>query len=135
MTVDEHCRLVLWRLGRIPHAKPLGPGRVKYYPDIDSYTTVKIQLDSFNLNDLELMTKDMYGISASFQVFFRVVDPIKALINVQDYRISLDLICRSKLRDVIGKMTSDDLKRPFPKTITDQLLVSNSSKVFILFAH
>ena len=123
MTVDEDSRLVLWRLGRILHSKPLGPGRLTLYPKIDTYNIVKIQLDSLNIKDIELITLDMVGITANFQFFFRVVDPIKVLVNVKDYRLSLELICRSKLRDVIGKMYFDDLKKPFSKSTSEQLLV------------
>ena len=124
--VDQDCRLVLWRLGRIPHKQPLGPGTVKYYPNIDSIDVIKTKLDTFKLNDLDFITRDMRLITASFSVNFRVEDPIKALLNVKDYANSLSLVSRSKLRDLIANHDYEDLKMNRTKIIDQTLLVSTT---------
>ena len=121
--MDQDCRLVLWRLGRIPHKQPLGPGTVKYYPKIDTINVVKTKMDTFKLNDLDFITRDMKSITASFSVNFIVKDPIKAFLNVKDYRNGLSLVVRSKLRDVIANHTYEDLKMNRTRILDRTLLV------------
>ena len=123
--MKEDSRLILWRLGRILHNKPLGPGIIVYYPGIDEVTVVRMQLDSVNINDVDMLTLDMIEITVSFRIVFVITDPIKAHVNVKDYQGALKLIARSKLRDMVGGSIYEELVRSSTKNQKDlKVLVS-----------
>ena len=105
--VNEYERGVIFRLGRLMGAK--GPGLFFIVPFIDNMRRMDLRTVTFELSSQELITRDNVTIKVSAVVYFRVVDPNKAVIGVTDYGLATVQIAQTTLRNVLGQSVLDEV--------------------------
>lgn len=113
---QENQRAIIFRLGRIrmdqDHPDGIyGPGRVKYYPEIDSTPILIPKYDDEKLlPEQELITGDMKQIRVRASYIYRILDPIKYYLNVRDALEATEQLMSALLRDVVGYHTYEVVK-------------------------
>jgi regulator of protease activity HflC (stomatin/prohibitin superfamily) len=105
--VREYERVVVFRLGRLRSAR--GPGLVLIIPLIERTRWVNLQVDTADIPAQDLITKDNVTVRVEAAVFFRVVDPIKAVVEIRDYQHAVLRIAQTTLRATLGQHDLDDL--------------------------
>lgn len=105
--VAEYDRVVIFRLGKFLKVK--GPGLVIIIPGIDKATRVRLRTVTLDVPPQDVITKDNVSVSVNAVIYFRVVDPHKAVIEVDDYMFATSQIAQTTLRSVIGEFDLDDL--------------------------
>jgi len=103
----EYERGVVFRLGRIIPIK--GPGLVIIWPIIDKLVKVSLRTITMDVPSQDIITKDNVTVKVNAVVYFRVVDPIKAITDVADYEYATSQISQTTLRSVLGQSSLDDL--------------------------
>jgi regulator of protease activity HflC (stomatin/prohibitin superfamily) len=111
----EYERAVIFRLGRTaravlnPGGQGHGPGLVLLVPMIDRMVKVSLQTVALDVPPQDVITRDNVSIKVSAVIYFRVVDPEKAVVAVQDYLYATSQIAQTTLRSVLGQVELDDL--------------------------
>ena len=106
--LNEFERGVIFRLGRaLPQAK--GPGLILLIPMIDRLTKVNLQLVTYDVPSQDIITRDNVTMKVNAVVYFRVIDPLKAIIEVRDYWNATQLLAQTTLRSVCGQVDLDEL--------------------------
>jgi regulator of protease activity HflC (stomatin/prohibitin superfamily) len=111
----EYERAVIFRLGRSarailnPGGQGNGPGLVLMVPFIDKMVKVSLQTVALDVPPQDVITRDNVSIKVSAVIYFRVIDPEKAVIAVQDYLYATSQIAQTTLRSVLGQVELDDL--------------------------
>ncbi|NPA97537.1 MAG: slipin family protein [Crenarchaeota archaeon] len=105
--VKEWERLIVLRLGKYIGIK--GPGLVFLVPFIDKGLVVDLRLLTVDVPKQEVITRDNVTVAVDAVVYFRVVDPEKAVMKVRDYYYAVALLAQTVLRDVIGQSELDDV--------------------------
>ncbi|MDK2871146.1 MAG: hypothetical protein PWQ16_498 [bacterium] len=105
--VREYERGVVFRLGRLIGAK--GPGLIILIPIVDKMVKVSLRVFTLDVPVQEVITKDNVPIKINAVVYFRVIDPIKAVIEVEDYIVATSQISQTTLRSVAGQVELDEL--------------------------
>ena len=111
----EYERAVIFRLGRStqaiwnPGGQGNGPGLVILVPIIDKIVKVSLQTVALDVAPQDVITRDNVSIKVSAVIYFRVVDPMRAVIAVQDYLYATSQISQTTLRSVLGQVELDDL--------------------------
>jgi regulator of protease activity HflC (stomatin/prohibitin superfamily) len=111
----EYERAVIFRLGRSaravlnPGGHGNGPGLVLMVPFIDKMVKVSLQTVALDVPPQDVITRDNVSIKVSAVIYFRVIDPEKAIIAVQDYLYATSQIAQTTLRSVLGQVELDDL--------------------------
>jgi regulator of protease activity HflC (stomatin/prohibitin superfamily) len=105
--VREYERVVVFRLGRLIGAK--GPGVVIVLPIIDRVVTIDLRIHTVDVPRQRIITKDNVEVSVDAVVYYRVQDPIKAVMTVKNYAYAVTMLSQTVLRDIIGKSELDDL--------------------------
>lgn len=105
--VREYERAVIFRLGRLIGAK--GPGIFIIIPILDQLRVVDLRLFTLDIPKQRIITKDNITVDVDAVVYFRVGEPINAVVKVQDYITASSLISQTTLRDVIGQVEFDEL--------------------------
>ena len=105
--VQEYERGVIFRLGRLVGAK--GPGLFLIIPYIDRMVKIGLRVVALDVPTQEAITKDNVTLKVNAVVYYRVVDPSAAVVNVEDYRNATWQIAQTSLRNVIGQHELDDL--------------------------
>jgi len=103
----EYERGVVFRLGRIIPIK--GPGLVIIWPIIDKLVKVSLRTVTMDVPSQDIITRDNVTVKVNAVVYFRVVEPIKAITEVTDYEYATSLISQTTLRSVLGQSQLDDL--------------------------
>ena len=116
--VQEYERGVIFRLGRFVGAK--GPGLFFIIPFIDRMVKVDLRTITLDVPAQEGISRDNVTLKVNAVVYFRVIDPGKAIIQVEDYRRATWLIAQTTLRNVIGQSDLDELLAHREK-VNDQL--------------
>ena len=116
--VQEYERGVIFRLGRFVGAK--GPGLFFIVPFIDRMIKVDLRTVTLDVPTQEAISRDNVTIKVNAVVYFRVLDPGNAIIQVEDYRRATWQIAQTTLRNVIGQSELDELLAHREK-INDQL--------------
>ena len=106
--LNEYERAVVFRLGRVLR-EPKGPGLVFVLWPIDRVVVVSLRLITFDVPPQDIITKDNVSAKVNAVAYFRVMDPIKATIEVQNYEYATSQMAQTTLRSVIGEMELDDL--------------------------
>jgi regulator of protease activity HflC (stomatin/prohibitin superfamily) len=104
--VREYQRVVVFRLGRL---RGRGPGLVLFFPFIERTRWVNLQVDTADIPPQDLITKDNVTVRVEAAVFFRVVDPVKAVVEIRDYQHGVLRIAQTALRATLGQHDLDDL--------------------------
>jgi regulator of protease activity HflC (stomatin/prohibitin superfamily) len=105
--VQEYERGVIFRLGRIVGAK--GPGLFFIIPVVDRMIKVGLRTITLDVPVQEVITKDNVPCKVNAVCYFRVLDPVKAVIEVQDYVLATSQISQTTLRSVLGQADFDEL--------------------------
>lgn len=105
--VREYERAVIFRLGRLIGAK--GPGLFIIIPFFDKLMVIDLRLLTLDVPKQNIITKDNISVDVDAVVYFRVADPVSAVVKVQDYIMASSLLAQTTLRDVIGQVEFDDI--------------------------
>ncbi|WP_448584365.1 slipin family protein [Thermocrinis sp.] len=105
--VPEYQRAVIFRLGRVIGAK--GPGLFILIPIIDRMVKVDLRTVTLDVPTQDIITKDNVSVSVDAVVYFRVVDPVKAIVEVENYLYATSQIAQTTLRSVCGSVELDEL--------------------------
>ena len=118
--VKEYERAVIFRLGRLIGAK--GPGLFLRIPIIDVFNVVDLRVVTFDVPEQSVITKDNVTVEVNAVVYYRVFDPEKAIVSVENFNLATDLLAQATLRDVLGQVNLDELlteRDKLGKRITD----------------
>lgn len=105
--VREYERGVIFRLGRLVGAK--GPGLFFLIPFIDNMVKVGLRTVTMDVPPQEVITKDNVPVKVNAVVYFSIVKPEDAVVNVENYYMATSQIAQTTLRDVLGKSELDEL--------------------------
>ncbi len=105
--VQEYERGVIFRLGRLVGAR--GPGLFFIIPIIDRMVKVDLRVVTLDVPSQEAITRDNVTVRVNAVVFFRVVDPSAAIVQVEDFRQATWNISQTTLSNVLGQSELDDL--------------------------
>ncbi len=105
--VREYERGVIFRLGRLVGAK--GPGLFLIIPLVDKMVKVDLRTITLDVPPQEVITRDNVPVSVNAVVYFRVVDPQAAVVEVLDYIEATRQISMTTLRSVLGRVELDDI--------------------------
>lgn len=105
--LNEYERGVIFRLGRAIGAK--GPGLIILIPVIDRMTKVSLRVVDMDVPPQDIITKDNVPVKVNAVVFLRVVDALKAVVEVKDYLFATTQLAQGILRSVLGQFDLDDL--------------------------
>ena len=105
--VPEYRRLVLFRLGRLVGSR--GPGIVFIMPFIDKAVTVDLRTLTLDVPVQEVITKDNVAIKVNAVVYFRVIDPAKSVVEVENYIVATSQLAQTTLRSVVGSVELDEV--------------------------
>ncbi|MFZ0543932.1 MAG: SPFH domain-containing protein [Candidatus Promineifilaceae bacterium] len=105
--VTEYERGVIFRLGRVQGAK--GPGLFLLIPIVDRMVKVDLRTVTLDVPSQDAITSDNVTVRVNAVVYFRVIDPVAAIINIEDYQRATWQIAQTSLRNVIGQCEIDQL--------------------------
>jgi len=103
----EYERGVVFRLGRVIKTK--GPGLVIIIPIIDKLIRVSLRLVAMDVPPQDVITKDNVSIKVNAVIYFRVMDPNNAIIEVENYLFATSQLAQTTLRSVCGQVELDEL--------------------------
>jgi regulator of protease activity HflC (stomatin/prohibitin superfamily) len=103
----EYERGVIFRLGKLLDAK--GPGLILLIPIVDKMVKMDLRVVTIDVARQEVMTRDNVPATVDAVVYFRVVDPIAAVVKVENYWKATSLIAQTTLRSVLGQAELDEL--------------------------
>ena len=106
--LNEYERGVVFRLGRLL-PEPLGPGLQLILFPIDRLLRISLRTVTLDVPPQDVITKDNVSIKVNAVVYFRVVDPNKAVVVVEDYLFASSQMAQTTLRSVLGQVELDDL--------------------------
>jgi len=104
----EYERGVIFRLGRVL-PKPKGPGLILVFPPIDRIVRVSLRIVVMDIPPQDVITKDNVSVKVNAVVYFRVMDPQKAVLEVQDFLFATSQLAQTTLRSVLGEVELDEL--------------------------
>ncbi len=105
--VQEYERGVIFRLGRLVGAK--GPGLFFIIPMIDRMVKVDLRVVTLDVPSQEVITRDNVTVKVNAVAYFRIVDPERAIVAVEDFRRATFQIAQTSLRSVLGQSELDEL--------------------------
>lgn len=105
--LNEYERGVIFRLGRVINAK--GPGLILLIPLIDRMQKVSLRLVAADVPTQDVITRDNVSVKVNAVIYFRVLDPVKAVISVENYLYATSQLAQTTLRSVCGQGELDDL--------------------------
>jgi regulator of protease activity HflC (stomatin/prohibitin superfamily) len=103
----EYERGVIFRLGRLIQVK--GPGIIILIPLVDKLVKVDLRTITFDVPAQDIITKDNISVKVNAVIYFRVVDPAKAITAVEDFHYATSQISQTTLRSVLGQSSLDEL--------------------------
>jgi len=103
----EYERGVIFRLGRLIGAK--GPGIFLIIPFIDRIVKVSLRTIVLDVPSQDVITKDNVSIKVNAVLYFRVIDPNKAIVEVEDYLYATSQLAQTTLRSILGQADLDEL--------------------------
>jgi regulator of protease activity HflC (stomatin/prohibitin superfamily) len=103
----EYERGVIFRLGRLIGAK--GPGLIFIIPGIDKLLKVSLRTVTLDIPPQDVITRDNISIKVNAVVYFRVMDPNKAVVEVENYLYATSQLAQTTLRSVVGQADLDEL--------------------------
>ena len=119
----EYERGVIFRLGRLLHVGDKaykGPGLIILIPGIDRMVKVSLRTITYDVPPQDVITRDNVSIKVNAVLYFRVIDPAKAIIEVEDYFTATSQIAQTTLRSILGQSELDELLSQRDK-INDEL--------------
>ena len=105
--LNEYERGVIFRLGRVIKAK--GPGLIILIPVVDKMVKVSMRLVAMDVDPQDVITRDNVSVKVNAVIYFRVIEPIKAVVEVEDYTYAMSQLAQTTLRSVCGQAELDEL--------------------------
>lgn len=105
--LNEYERGVIFRLGKFSSVK--GPGLIILLPILDRMVKVSLRTIALDVPSQDIITKDNVSVKVNAVVYFRVIDPGRAIIQVEDYMYATSLVSQTTLRSVLGQSEMDEL--------------------------
>jgi regulator of protease activity HflC (stomatin/prohibitin superfamily) len=106
--LNEYERAVVFRLGKVL-PEPKGPGIVLIFAPIDRMVRVGLRTLVLDVPPQDIITRDNVSVKVNAVVYFRVLDPKRAIIEVESYHYATSQIAQTTLRSVLGEVDLDDL--------------------------
>ena len=104
----EYERGIIFRLGRVL-AKPKGPGIILVFSPVDRMVRISLRLITMDIPPQDVITKDNVTVKVNAVLYFRVIDPLRSVIEVQDYLYATSQLAQTTLRSVLGQVQLDEL--------------------------
>src|SRR3954454_15099860 len=104
----EYERAVIFRLGRVL-ARPKGPGLILVFRPIDRMVRISLRLETLEVPGQDVVTRDNVTVKVNAVVFFRVLDPKRAVLEVAKYLYTTSQLAQTSLRSVLGQAELDEL--------------------------
>src|ERR1043165_6866602 len=104
----EYERGVIFRLGRVL-PQPKGPGLILVFAPIDRIVRVSLRVDTLEVPGQDVVTRDNVTVKVNAVIYFRVVDPRLAVIEVSNFLYATSQLAQTTLRSVLGEVDLDDL--------------------------
>ena len=105
--LNEYERGVVFRLGRVIQSK--GPGLIILIPVVDRMVKVSMRLVAMDVDPQDVITLDNVSVKVNAVIYFRVIDPIKAIVEVENYTYAISQLSQTTLRSVCGGAEMDEL--------------------------
>ncbi|HXW05992.1 MAG TPA: slipin family protein [Vicinamibacterales bacterium] len=106
--LNEYERGVVFRLGKLlPH--PKGPGVILVFAPIDRMVRVSLRTIVMDVPPQDVITRDNVSVKVNAVVYFRVMDPRRAIVEVESYHYATSQLAQTTLRSVLGQVELDDL--------------------------
>jgi len=106
--LTEYERGVIFRLGRLL-PKPKGPGLIILIPIIDRMVRISLRLETRDVPPQDIITKDNVSVQVNAVIYFRVMNPSDAVVQVENYLFATIQFAQTTLRSVLGQVELDDL--------------------------
>lgn len=106
--VRQYERGVVLRLGRL-RSEPKGPGFTMVIPGVDRLRKVNLQIVTMPIPGQDGITRDNVSVKVDAVVYFKVINAVDAVIQVEDYRFAVSQVAQTSLRSIIGKSDLDEL--------------------------
>lgn len=105
--LPEYERGVILRLGRIQPLK--GPGLIIIIPIIDQLTRVNLRTQTYDIPPQDIITRDNVTVHVNAVVYFNVIEAVRSVLSIDDYRFGTQQVAQTTLRGILGQTTLDDL--------------------------
>jgi len=105
--LNEYERGVVFRLGRVIGAK--GPGLIILIPIVDKMVKVSLRLVVLDVDPQDVITRDNVSVKVNAVIYFRVINPIKAIVEVENFSYAMSQLAQTTIRSVCGQAELDDL--------------------------
>ena len=106
--LNEYERGVIFRLGKLL-PQPKGPGIIFVFRPIDRIVRISLRTVVFDVPPQDIITRDNVSVKVNAVVYFRVVDPRRAVVEVENYMFATSQLAQTTLRSVLGQAELDDL--------------------------
>ncbi len=106
--LKEYERGVVFRLGRVL-AEPKGPGLIFLFWPLDRMVTIPLRTVVLDVPPQDVITRDNVSVKVNAVLYFRVVDPVKAVVSVENYLYATSQLAQTTLRSVLGQAELDEL--------------------------
>ena len=106
--LNEYERAVVFRLGRVM-ARPKGPGIIIIIPIIDRYVRIGLRTIVQDVPTQDVITRDNVTVKVNAVIYFRVIEPLKSVIEVENYLYATSQLSQTTLRSVCGQAELDEL--------------------------
>jgi regulator of protease activity HflC (stomatin/prohibitin superfamily) len=106
--LNEYERAVVFRLGKLL-PQPKGPGVVLVFRPIDRYVRISLRTVVLDVPPQDIITRDNVSVKVNAVVYFRVLHPSKAVVEVENYMYATSQLAQTTLRSVLGQAELDDL--------------------------
>jgi len=104
----EYERGVIFRLGRVL-PQPKGPGVILVFAPIDRMVRISLRIEAMEVPSQDVVTRDNVTVKVNAVVYFRVLDPTKAVLEVANYLYATSQVSQTTLRSVLGEVELDEL--------------------------
>jgi regulator of protease activity HflC (stomatin/prohibitin superfamily) len=106
--LNEYERAVIFRLGKLL-SQPKGPGVILVFAPLDRMARVSLRTIVHDVPPQDVITRDNVSVKVNAVVYFRVMDPRKAIVEVESYQYATSQLAQTTLRSVLGQVEMDDL--------------------------
>ena len=105
--LQEYDRAVVFRLGRLVPSR--GPGLIYVIPGVERIVKVDLRTITMDIPSQDVITRDNVSVKVNAVLYFRVLDPSKAVVEIENYLFATSQLAQTTLRSVCGQMQLDDL--------------------------
>jgi regulator of protease activity HflC (stomatin/prohibitin superfamily) len=105
--LPEYERGVILRLGRIQPLK--GPGLIIIIPIVDQLIRVNLRTQTYDIPPQDIITKDNVTVHVNAVVYFNVIEAVRSVLSIDDYRFGTQQVAQTTLRSILGQTSLDDL--------------------------